>query len=190
MVFNQGWDEEREYQLRSAWQRFVAEVDRKIACGELIVRNRGDLEAIVQAVIKAVGRDAIVALSSEYAHGDRLSQLIQSTTDRLHELLSDGEDVATALASFAGDRAVRIMSIHKSKGLEFDTVIVLGVEKETFWGQLDAERSAYFVGISRAKRRLVLTTCRCREKPVGANNQWKTVRNRQAEFLRYAEVYA
>jgi superfamily I DNA/RNA helicase len=42
--------------------------------------------------------------------------------------------------------------------LEFDTVIMLAVEKETFWGKLDDERSAYFVGISRAKRRLVLSS--------------------------------
>ena len=41
--------------------------------------------------------------------------------------------MSAALTAFSADRAVRIMSIHKSKGLEFDTVIMMGVEEETFW---------------------------------------------------------
>jgi hypothetical protein len=61
--------------------------------------------------------------------------------------------LSAALTAFSADRAVRIMSIHKSKGLEFDTVIMMGVEEETFWGTIEEERSAYFVGISRAKNK-------------------------------------
>jgi superfamily I DNA/RNA helicase len=44
------------------------------------------------------------------------------------------------------------MTIHNSKGLEFDSVIMLGVEKEAFFGKIADERAAYFVGISRAFR--------------------------------------
>ena len=60
------------------------------------------------------------------------------------------------------------MLIHKSKGLEFDTVAVLGVERESFFGNQDEQRSAYFVAISRAKRRLVLSVSNRREWPEGA----------------------
>ena len=79
------------------------------------------------------------------------------------------------------------MSIHKSKGLEFDTVIVLGVEREAFFGDQDDQRSTYFVAISRAKRRLFLTVCDRRERPEGAG-RWYTNRNEQAEFIGYAEI--
>lgn len=48
------------------------------------------------------------------------------------------------------------MSIHKSRGLEFGAVITLGVEKETYWGELAKERSVYFVGVSCVKRQLFL----------------------------------
>ena len=92
---------------------------------------------------------------------------------------------ATALASFSGDSAVRIMSVHKSKGLEFDTVVILGVEHETFWGDAAAERAAYFVGISRAKKRLWLTACQSRERPLGAR-RWTVERHEHDEFLGYA----
>jgi ATP-dependent exoDNAse (exonuclease V) beta subunit len=43
---------------------------------------------------------------------------------------------------------VRILTIHKCKGLEFEKVVVLGVENELFWG--DAASSEFFVAVSRA----------------------------------------
>ena len=41
--------------------------------------------------------------------------------------------MARALANFGRHNAVRTMSIQKSKGLEFDTVVKLGVEDQAFW---------------------------------------------------------
>lgn len=188
VVFNRGLDEEREYQMRSRWNRFVAEIGRRIADAEIDLTHRSDVAAIVGELIAVVGRDAVVSLSSDYAHGNRLEQLIESTIDRASTLMSSGDEISAALSAFAGDEAVRIMSIHKSKGLEFHTVVVLGVEAQTFWGDPEAERSAYFVAISRAKDRLVLTTCTHRDRPDEAKF-WKTDRTSHAEFLSYAEAY-
>ena len=109
---------------------------------------------------------------------------------REKELLELDEDAARALARFSEDRTVRIMTIHKCKELEFDSVIVLGVENQTFWGGLEAERPAYFVAISRAKRRLYLTVAERREKPEGANHHWKKARSPHKEFLGYATATA
>ena len=61
----------------------------------------------------------------------------------------------------------------------------MGVEKETFWGKIEAERAAYFVGISRPKQRLVLTACDHRHRPKGAS-RWTSERTAQTEFLGYA----
>jgi superfamily I DNA/RNA helicase len=187
-VFSQGFDEEREYQARSRWDRFVAEIGRRIAARETNLADRRDLVGVVDELFDIVGRDAVVALSPDYSQGERLQQLIEATVGRVQDLLRAGDNAVTALASFSGDRAVRIMSIHKSKGLEFDTVVVLGVEDETFWGDAEAERSAYFVGISRAKRRLFLTVCEFRERPTGAS-RWTTARTQHEEFLEYAAPY-
>jgi superfamily I DNA/RNA helicase len=188
VVFNHGFDEEREYQVRSIWDRFVADTRRRISVGDTDLACKDDLVNVVDKLISIVGRDAVVALSPDYAHGDRLQQLIEATVNSTHDLLKNGDDAAVALASFSGDEAVRIMSIHKSKGLEFDTVVVLGVEIETFWGKAEDERSAYFVGISRAKRRLLLTVCEGRERPDEAN-YWSSVRSEHEEFIGYAEHY-
>lgn len=188
VVFGRGLDQENEYRARSRWNRFIATVKQRLAAEDADLADIDDLRTIVGELLDIVGRDAVVGLSSEYAQGDYLQQQIDSTIDRAHALLADGEDPATALASFSGDRSVRIMSIHKSKGLEFDTVVVLGVESQTFWGDQDAERSAYFVGISRAKRRLYLTVCEQREEPAGAR-YWKVARTEHDEFLGYATTY-
>lgn len=88
---------------------------------------------------------------------------------------------------FSDDQAVRILTIHKSKGLEFHSVIMLAVEKETFWGNPDEERCAFFVGVSRAKQRLLLTySCR-REKLEGYTGRWNVNRNKHLEYWNYLQ---
>lgn len=188
VVFGRGLDQENEYRARSRWNRYIAAVKQRLAAEEADLAEIDDLRTIVEELLDIVGRDAVVGLSPEYAQGDYLQQQVDATIARVHSLLTEGEDATTALASFSGDRAVRIMSIHKSKGLEYDTVVVLGVESQTFWGEQDAERSAFFVGISRAKRRLYLTICKEREKPEGAR-YWKVARTEHDEFVGYATPY-
>jgi superfamily I DNA/RNA helicase len=143
---------------------------------------------LVDELVGVVGRDSVVVLSADYAEGNRLDQLIENIVSRISHLLEEGAELSVALTAFSADRAVRIMSIHKSKGLEFDTVIMMGVEEETFWGNVEEERSAYFVGISRAKNKLLLTVCDHRDRPQGAT-RWTSKRTAHAEFLGYAEAY-
>lgn len=189
VVYNEGLDEEQEYRARSRWDRFVTDIRAKMAAGQIKHADRDALAALVEELIELIGRDAVVALSADYAQGNRLDQLIEATVVRISELTQDGAELATALTAFSADRSVRIMSIHKSKGLEFHTVIMMGVENETFWGKIAEERSAFFVGISRAKQRLVLTICEHRDRPDGAKN-WSAERSPQEEFVGYAEAYA
>ncbi|MDO1950120.1 3'-5' exonuclease, partial [Escherichia coli] len=88
---------------------------------------------------------------------ERLKEVVRNTRTRIEELLKLEPDLPKALERFSDDQAVRILTIHKSKGLEFDSVIIMAVENEIFFGNQAENRCAYFVGVSRAKRRLVLT---------------------------------
>jgi superfamily I DNA/RNA helicase len=189
VVYSEGLDDEQEYRARARWHRFVDNSRQQIATRQCNPGDRDALAKLVQELMEEIGRDAVVAFSADYSQGNRLDQLIESTLARISDLLEDGTDLSAALAAFSADRAVRIMSIHKSKGLEFHTVIVMGVEQETFWGKLEDERAAYFVGISRAKQRLVLTICDHRDRPDGAQ-WWNSKRTAHAEFIGYAQVYA
>jgi superfamily I DNA/RNA helicase len=188
VVMQDEQDDEREFGSRARWDGFVAQVRQQIKAGTLDFSDRQVIGATVNQLLSVIGRDAIVALAHDYAKGNRLDLLIEQTIDRLHLLFGENDNIPAALASFSGDRAVRIMSIHKSKGLEFHSVVLLGVENETFWGNVEAERSAYFVGVSRAKQRLILTICGTRERPSGAS-RWRTARSVHEEFVQYAEEH-
>ncbi len=64
---------------------------------------------------------------------------------------------------------VQLMTIHASKGLEFPVVLLLGIEEDLLphkrlGGDLDEERRLFYVGITRAQKKLVLTYCRERKK--------------------------
>ena len=70
-------------------------------------------------------------------------------------ILVDGE-----LKDENEDEAVQIMTAHGSKGLEFDTVIIAGCNNRTFplsSGDIEEERRLFYVAMTRAKNRLILT---------------------------------
>jgi superfamily I DNA/RNA helicase len=133
-----------------------------------------------------IGIDSLVALSPDYESRARLEEVIQDVKTHIEEILNLEPDLPTALQRFSHDQTVRILTIHKSKGLEFDSVIVLGVEEQTFWGNPNDERCAFFVGVSRAKRRLVLTSSSFRKKPASNPYRWQEQRTTHEEFFGYA----
>ena len=52
------------------------------------------------------------------------------------------------------------MTLHKSKGLEFHTVVFIGLEDQALWNynnNPDEETCGFFVAFSRAKKRMVMT---------------------------------
>lgn len=87
-------------------------------------------------------------------------------TDFLEEvaLMTDIDDLDQN-----ADRAV-MMTLHSAKGLEFDTVFIIGMEEGVFPGnnalydpnEIEEERRLAYVGITRAKKALYLTKTRTR----------------------------
>jgi len=139
----------------------------------------------VSDFLKYIGKDILVAISSDYESETRRNEILQETKSRIDELLIIEPDLTKALLRFSDDLAIRILTIHKSKGLEFHSVIIMAIENEIFFGKLDEERCAFFVGVSRAKNRLLLTCADYRKRPEGYTNRWDEDRTVHEEFMRY-----
>lgn len=57
------------------------------------------------------------------------------------------------------------MTIHKSKGLEFDTTIFIGIDDNAWWSYKPGDTeglSTFFVALSRAKQRVIFSYCQQR----------------------------
>jgi superfamily I DNA/RNA helicase len=181
-------DDDAAHEARSRWNRFIDELRakvRKLPASKITPKT---LKQTATTFLDQLGVEAIAALSPDYESGSRLQEVTNQTFERIEELLAITPDPAEALARFAEDGAVRIMTIHKSKGLEFHTVAVLGVEAQTFWGKREDERAAYFVAISRAKQRLWITHVSDRTRPGCHKGRWDEPRTPHKEFLGYAAV--
>ena len=89
--------------------------------------------------------------------GETLSPLVAFLT---HAALESGDNQAQA-----GQDAVQLMTVHSSKGLEFDCVFITGLEDGIFphensmsdQGGLEEERRLMYVAITRARKRLYLS---------------------------------
>ncbi len=142
---------------------------------------------LVNPFLDRLGEEALVALAPAYQHGQRLQEVIDVTHDRLEHLTSESGGVVQALREFTGRDAVRLMTVHKAKGMEFDIVIVPAVEHETFWGS--AQREEFFVAVSRARKHLVLTACSQRSTPSTPAKAWRVARQPHEEFLNFARSH-
>lgn len=178
-------DEDIQANARKDLDRLIKQQRKEAALTVLAEEPFSGWWEFVKAFLQQVSLKTLVALSPDYESYDRLKEVIRSTKARIDELLNLESDLPKALGRFSDDQAVRILSIHKSKGLEFDSVIIMAVENEIFFGDQDENRCAYFVGVSRAKRRLVLTHADHRERPAGHTRRWDEQRSAQAEYLSY-----
>ncbi len=89
--------------------------------------------------------------------GETLSPLVAFLT---HAALEAGDNMAEA-----GQDAIQLMTVHSSKGLEFDCVFITGMEEGLFPHEnsmndrdgLEEERRLMYVAITRARKRLYLS---------------------------------
>lgn len=171
------------------WQRFIRSEQRDVTMARLTDENLEIVWPSAERFLFKIGLSNMTALSQDYASAERLQEVIKETKSRIQSLLNVEKNLLGALSKFSEDSAVRILTIHKSKGLEFDSVIMLAIECEIFWGNADENRCAFFVGISRAKRRLLLTHVAERPKPANYGRRWDIKRRPQDEYLDYARPF-
>ena len=110
-----------------------------------------------EEVARSDGVATDAALDAEFATGETMSPLNAFLT---HAALESGDNQAQA-----GQDAIQLMTVHASKGLEFDCVFIGGMEEGLFphensmsdVGGLEEERRLMYVAITRARKRLYLS---------------------------------
>jgi len=133
--------------------------------------------ALVDAVIEKTGYEALIDDEPSPVREDRRQNLQELRTAAadfeereglgLREFLDRTFLLADA-DSIRDDAPVLLMTLHAAKGLEFDTVFLVGMEEGLIPhmravqdpGQMEEERRLCYVGMTRARNRLVLTRAR------------------------------
>lgn len=106
---------------------------------------------------------------SQYGQKAFVTGIVDGVLGELEKARLKTASWTAAVDLISGVNAVRMMTIHKSKGLEFEAVILLGFEDFPFFrfgmnqSKLDEERSTVFVALSRAKSRLVVSCAKKRQ---------------------------
>ena len=150
----------------------LAEAD---ACtlGKLIIQRAG-----IDAVLRE-GNDA-----ESIARRENLDEFLNSMSEFVANRREEGREEQATLVDFLqevslltdldsdddDDDKVNLMTVHAAKGLEFDTVFVVGMEENIFPSsmamnserELEEERRLLYVAITRAKRHCFLSCARNR----------------------------
>ncbi len=168
----------------------MEELDRTKAT-MLQVSSESDFFIIIDNVIAFLGEQNIKAAFPQYSQGTYMADNITKFKKLFWpELASKNMDWSIALENFEGLHSVPIMTIHKSKGLEYETVYFVGLEDAAFWNfknQPQEDRCAFFVALSRAKSEVVFTYSDQRSKTRNLNQSHRNI-NEFFELLRKPNV--
>lgn len=118
--------------------------------------------AIIDDIVEFVDRDRLIAVHPAYGQGGWLEKVLDAAAVHLSASSASGDDWSTALDAYEGVHAIPLMTIHKSKGLEYHSVIFVGLDDGAWWSfandQIEAT-AGFFVAFTRAKQRVVFTYC-------------------------------
>lgn len=139
------------------------------------IPNEESMLKLIDCIIEKIDEKRIISNFSTYNGKSDLDIIVKNFSKLLYKEYSQlqGEWIKV-VSNFKGENSIPIMTIHKSKGLEYEAVYFLGLEDSAFWSfnkQPEEDKSAFFVALSRAKSYLIFTYCKLR------NNRSQNNRN-------------
>ncbi len=168
----------QETSLGAAAQTKIAGFRAVLARVKTAIQTQKASDA-VRVALKESGLDIALAKDEETDRVGNIFELVAHATR--YDTLPPGEGIAALLedAALMSDQdqleekkeAVTLMTIHASKGLEFDAVFVTGLEQGLFPSIRDdedrdneEERRLFYVALTRARKHLYLTFAASRAK--------------------------
>ena len=119
--------------------------------------------ALVHSILEFVGEAELRETVPAYRRDKDYLRARTGLTCLLKESAEGETNWARVARNVDGVGQVPLMSIHKSTGLEFHTVIFLGLDSGTWWTfepQDSEEMRAFFVAFTRAMQRVYFASCR------------------------------
>lgn len=176
-------DDEKKYEAKNYVINFLSHLNSSVFDNEILqeeeklyglideLRNNLNddftqfIDTIVDVIIAFVDIDKIKAAHPVYKNETYSNNMLSSISQYLKDEAGTTTDLTAILDAISGVGVIPVMTIHKSKGLEYHTVIFVGLEDDAFWSyarQSDEDKCAFFVALSRAKERVVFTFSRNR----------------------------
>ncbi len=123
--------------------------------------------------------------------GDRPGDLdvtLEAFRIRLAQTLLRVESWSSVAETFLDHDAVALLTIHRSKGLEYPTVFFVGLDNDQWWAHArDTIESTmtFFVGVSRASERLFFTQCDQRGNPAPLGEIYQDLKDAGVSVTRF-----
>lgn len=148
--------------LRKEIKQFLGKIKKNLES----INNIEELGVLFVDILSFYDLNKIRRFYPQYSQGTYVNKLQEDLKDLLYNYYKETNDWLSAIHYFEGKESIPIMTIHKSKGLEYDTVFFVGFDDKAFWSFSEQEQEdtcTFFVGLSRAKRHLYFTFSEKRE---------------------------
>ena len=159
-------DEIKQQILQQRLGKFLREMRHNLRS---LVPTLDSVNKTVQAVRDFIGTEVLRQAFPSYQRQSDFDRVWSGFTILLHECLQYSNTWSGILDEFEGFGQITLMTIHKSKGLEFHTMIFYGLDNQTWWSltpNRTEELRSFFVALTRAKQRVFFTLCTERGKSV------------------------
>lgn len=106
---------------------------------------------------------------------------------RLAQTLLRVDSWSSAADAFFDQDAVPLLTVHRSKGLEYHTVFFVGLDSDQWWAHARntiESTMTFFVGVSRAAQRLVFTQCDQRGVPAPLGELYQDLQDAGVSLIR------
>lgn len=118
------------------------------------------VESLIKDEIEEVSFPVFRSYYPQYNERTFFDRCVAGFLERVEKNYHENSDLLNAVEKFAGKGCLPIMTIHKSKGLEFSKVFFIGFEDQNFWSyqsQPEEDTCSFFVALSRAKDAVYFT---------------------------------
>ncbi|GAA0568066.1 UvrD-helicase domain-containing protein [Halomonas salifodinae] len=119
--------------------------------------------ALADQVLAFLDVAAVARTYLEYASGDLLAIMVDAFQQHLAASAPGATTWGECLDAFEGVGQIPLMTVHKSKGLEYDTIVFVGLDDQAWWAHRPGDPeglATFFVALSRAKQRAIFSFCR------------------------------